>query len=275
MTKYLILNADDFGLSPSVNRGVIESYKRLSEKGSRTLLHVAVSAGKNAPSRTENVRSVRIFVRFLAPCGILPCPFSDTHYKTGTIFSATLMTNMPGFEDAVRIAKEEPGLGAGLHFNLSYGKPLSDPATVPSLVDETGRYTYHPDDTTVTWTADDVRRELQAQWDKFTATGLRPTHIDSHHLIHALEPAYAVVAEFCHAMKVPLRKTEPLPRTDVVHPKTTDKLVVDDYFHGDGKERLLKHIAAVQDGVTEIISHPGYVRPSRSRHLTLDGRPRS
>ncbi len=41
-------------------------------KGARTLLHVAVSAGKNAPSRTEDVRSVRIFVRFLAPYGILP-----------------------------------------------------------------------------------------------------------------------------------------------------------------------------------------------------------
>ena len=42
-------------------------------KGARTLLHVAVSAGKNAPSRTEDVNApYAFFVRFLAPYGILP-----------------------------------------------------------------------------------------------------------------------------------------------------------------------------------------------------------
>lgn len=205
MTKYLIINADDFGLSKSVNRGILESYHK------------------------------------------------------GIVSSTTLMTNMVGFEDAVEIAKREPGLGVGLHFNLSYGRPLSPAEQVPSLVREDGIYEYHPDDKSVRWTAEDVRTELEAQWNRFTSTGLRPTHIDSHHLVHALEPAYTVVAAFCNEQGIPLRFTDPRPASTVPHPPTTDVLVVDDYFRGGDKERLLEHISSVSEGITEILCHPGYV----------------
>jgi len=205
MTKYLILNADDFGLSPSVNRGILAAYEK------------------------------------------------------GTVSSTTLMTNMPGFEDAVARAKRTPELGVGLHFNLSYGRPLSPAANVSSLVQEDGVYSYHRGDEAVAWTAEDVQTELHAQWQRFVATGLRPTHVDSHHHVHTLAPAYAVVAAFCNAQGIPLRHTTPRPQSTCPHPPTTDKLIVDDYFHGDGKARLRAHIAALTDGVTEIMSHPGYV----------------
>ena len=205
MRKYLIINADDFGLSPSVNQGILESY------------------------------------------------------RASIVSSATLMTNMPGFEDAVQMAKAEPGLGVGLHLNLSYGRPLTDASRVPSLVKEDGTFVYHPDDTTVPWTADDVRTELTAQWQRFLSTGLTPTHIDSHHLVHALEPAFSVVVEFCQEHELPLRKTEPIPTAGLMHPPTTDALVVDDYFRGDGKTRMISHLSEVTEGVTEILCHPGYV----------------
>lgn len=114
MTKVLILNADDFGLSPSVNRGIVEAY------------------------------------------------------HAGVITSTTLMANMPGFDEAVQIAKAEPGLGVGLHFNLSYGRPLSEPRKVSSLVDPTGAYTYRPGQDAVPWTAEDVQTELEAELHVFT-----------------------------------------------------------------------------------------------------------
>lgn len=205
MTKYLIINADDFGLSKSVNKGIIESF------------------------------------------------------RNGTVSSTTLMTNMPGFEDAVRLANEHPDLGVGLHFNLSYGRPLSRPDDVPSLVKEDGRFVYHPDSDHIPWTAADVERELEAQWLKFVSTGRKPTHIDSHHLVHALGPAYPIVAEFCHKQGVPLRLTQPTPVGSTPHPLTTKELVVDEYFMGDGKERMLDHISHLEEGVTEILCHPGYV----------------
>lgn len=205
MAKYLILNADDFGLSPSVNRGILEAY------------------------------------------------------QTGTITSTTLMANMPGFDEAVRITKAEPGLGVGLHFNLSYGRPLSDPSKVPTLVGTDGAYTYRPDQTTITWTAEDVQTELEAQWKRFLATGLFPTHIDSHHGVHSFEPGLTLVTELCLRNNIPMRKPKFFPSTMDQYPSTTDELVFDEYFHGDGKWRLLRHLSELQDGVTEFICHPGYV----------------
>lgn len=205
MTKYIIINADDFGLSPSVNRGIIESY------------------------------------------------------LAGTVSSTTLMTNMPGFDDAVALAKKYPSLGVGLHFNLSYGRPLSNPQHVVSLVDENGDYAYRSDDTDVFWTEADIRTELEAQWRKFVSSGLVPTHMDSHHLVHKLRPVYQVVVDFCQEHNLPLRLTEPNPAPEAVHPTTTDALVGDEYFHGDGKDRILRHLNEISKGVTELFCHPGYV----------------
>src|SRR5690606_12544549 len=47
-------------------------------------------------------------------------------FQQGLISSATLMANMPAFEEACSLAREYGLQGRiGLHFNLTYGKPLS------------------------------------------------------------------------------------------------------------------------------------------------------
>lgn len=202
MTKYVIINADDFGLSASVNRGILESF------------------------------------------------------RNETVSSTTLMTNMAGFDDAIRIAKETPKLGVGLHFNLTYGGPLSKPAKVPSLVNAAGVYAGV---NRSGWQAADIRTELQAQWNKFVDTGRTPTHIDSHHHIHQTDPVYSVVAEFALAQKLPIRNVGVVPHPDRATPPTTDRLVMAEYFIGDGKKRLLQYIAELEDGIVEFCCHPGYV----------------
>ena len=59
-------------------------------------------------------------------------------HKNGILSSATLMANMPGFEDAVKLAKENPELGVGVHLTLTCGYPvLSD---VPTLCQENGKF---------------------------------------------------------------------------------------------------------------------------------------
>lgn len=205
MTKYLIINADDFGLSPSVNRGILKAF------------------------------------------------------HTGTITSTTLMTNMPGFQEAIEIAKAKRDLGVGLHFNLSYGRPLSPPSSVPSLVGSDGTYAYRPGESAVTWTAEDVKTELEAQWNRFLATGLHPTHIDSHHGIHSFEPALSLVTELCLKYDIPFRRPLHFSSTIGQRPMTTDELIFDEYFHGDGHQRFYKHLSELKEGVTEFICHPGYV----------------
>src|SRR5207237_814650 len=65
---------------------------------------------------------------------------SEAH-AAGTVSSASLLVNAPGFADAVRRARAAPALGVGLHFNLTMGAPVSPATAVPSLCDRrTGRF---------------------------------------------------------------------------------------------------------------------------------------
>ncbi|MGM0119039.1 chitin disaccharide deacetylase [Enterococcus sp. AZ146] len=58
-------------------------------------------------------------------------------YQRGILTSTTLMANMPGFEHAVKLRKEMPRLGVGVHLTLTCGKPLLK--TVDTLI-ESGEF---------------------------------------------------------------------------------------------------------------------------------------
>ena len=45
-------------------------------------------------------------------------------YKNGIATSATLMAGMPGFNHALELIRENPGLGCGVHLTLSAYKPI-------------------------------------------------------------------------------------------------------------------------------------------------------
>ncbi|WP_186327552.1 carbohydrate deacetylase [Paenibacillus sp. Y412MC10] len=205
MNRQVIINADDFGLSPAVNRGIIEAY------------------------------------------------------RAGGITSTSMMVNMPGLADAVHAARSLPGLGVGLHFNLTYGRPLSDPAAVPSLVRENG--VFLDGKIRRSRNAADVAAELDAQWNRFLETSLFPTHLDSHQLLHQDDPViYRVMAELACRHRIPLR------RSQIEHPhlsppalKMTDRVLLDTYGDSEGLQRLLCYIRSAPDGITEIMCHPGYV----------------
>ncbi|MEG0276419.1 MAG: ChbG/HpnK family deacetylase, partial [Coprobacillus sp.] len=50
--------------------------------------------------------------------GIIDC------YLNGMLTSTTLMPAMPGFDHAVALAKQNPGLGIGVHLTLTCGRPV-------------------------------------------------------------------------------------------------------------------------------------------------------
>ncbi len=59
--------------------------------------------------------------------------------RDGLLTQTGLFTNMPSTEYAVKRHREEvPGLFLGQDLNLSTGRPLTDPALIPSLVQENG-----------------------------------------------------------------------------------------------------------------------------------------
>lgn len=133
--RRLIVNADDFGLSPSVNAAVIRAHRE------------------------------------------------------GILTSASLMVNEPGCEAAVKLARENPNLGVGLHLTLLLGRAALPPEKIPGLVNARGEFTRSP--VGAGWDyffkrslRDQLRIEIRAQLEKFRATGLVLDHVNGHLHLH-------------------------------------------------------------------------------------------
>ncbi|HEX5082638.1 MAG TPA: ChbG/HpnK family deacetylase [Blastocatellia bacterium] len=112
-------------------------------------------------------------------------------HTRGAITSATLMANMPAFDAAVRLAREHPSLGVGLHINITQGRPVAEVSRVGSLVNDSGEFwgtsgAILKQMLTGKLKIEEVVVELRAQIEKALNAGLRLTHVDSHKHTHAL-----------------------------------------------------------------------------------------
>lgn len=129
-------------------------------------------------------------------------------HKAGLLKSCTVMTNKPGFDQAMDLLKQYPNLHAGVHLVLTTGKCVADAKKVPSLVDKDGNFTKITDEMKeegLKFKSEEVRIEYQAQIDKFLASGNEIDHLDSHHHSHMYEPCFEVFMEFADKLKVPVR----------------------------------------------------------------------
>ncbi len=119
-------------------------------------------------------------------------------HTKGVLTSATIMTNMSGFEDAVSVAKRLPRLGVGVHLNLFKSGPVSDDSRVECLVDSQGSFRYSP--RTLAFLATfchkirkAIKIEMSAQIQRLIDSGMHPTHIDSHKHLHCFGAVYPIV----------------------------------------------------------------------------------
>lgn len=235
--KCLIVNADDFGLTPGVNRAVIEAH------------------------------------------------------TNGILTSATLMANMPAFDEAMRLAKENPTLGVGLHFNITQGLPIANASTVGSLLSERGEFLGTSTALLQRWITgrlrvQEIEIELRAQIEKVHQAGLRLTHIDSHKHSHALPPVCEAIINTIgdygiKAVRLP-RERWRFPRHNLSAKLITQSLgafclsqlcrvsaskfsnrTANAFFGVSqtgfwSKRWLLELIGSLPEGVSELMSHPGY-----------------
>lgn len=143
----LIVNADDFGLTPGVNRAILEAH------------------------------------------------------RGGMVTSATLMSNAPAFDDAVRRARSCPSLQVGCHVVLIGGEALLPRESVRSLAPSSAGSIARFRDSLPAFAAaalsgrlrpQEVEAEVTAQIRKCQSAGLEITHLDSHKHTHifpaVLEP---------------------------------------------------------------------------------------
>ncbi|TDT51901.1 chitin disaccharide deacetylase [Fonticella tunisiensis] len=168
-------------------------------------------------------------------------------FKNGVVTSTTMMTNMPGAEHAASLAKENPGLGVGIHLVLTMGKPVRN--DVPSLVDENGRF-HRLKDMTDKIKVEDVEREFEAQIERFLSFGLTPTHLDSHHHVHTQKKILPVVMKLAEKYNLPVRAYNNIVN-HFIHE-----------FYGDGLtvDTLKTLLDAARDfEVVELMCHPAFV----------------
>src|SRR5262245_57838012 len=87
--RRLIVNADDFGRSHSINQAVVRAHRE------------------------------------------------------GILTTASLMVNGEAAEDAIKLARQNPRLGLGLHVSLVCGSSALSPGAIPGLVDAAGQFSTH------------------------------------------------------------------------------------------------------------------------------------
>ncbi len=245
MARSLVVNADDFGFTRDVNRGIVDAHCR------------------------------------------------------GILTATTLMANGAAFEDAVRLARETPSLDVGVHCVLVSGRSVRDPdrslpLTVKDLL------------LAIVSRKLDPYSELRAQVEKILATGIRPTHLDTHKHTHLFPPVLTAVArlgqEFgipwirrpldfpLSARGVPLSKrivgrSMGLLRNHFHRVLTRHGCRTTDFFAGfqlTGRFHTAEMIDLLQrlpHGFTEFMTHPGYytheldaaaTRLKQSRQLELE-----
>lgn len=152
--KQLIVNADDFGLHPLINAGIIKGHQE------------------------------------------------------GFITSTSLMPSAPCWQEAVRLAKENPRLGIGVHLTLVGGVPSVLPKEqVSSLLDDDGLFLpdyvafakrYYSGAVKKT----ELEAELRAQFERALSCGVNITHIDSHQHTHVLPGINSLVLKLSNEYNI-------------------------------------------------------------------------
>ena len=144
--RRLIVNADDFGRSHSINEAVIRAHRE------------------------------------------------------GILTGASLMTNEPGFDEAVELAGKNPKLGVGLHLTLLCGRSALPPEKIPGLVNPRGEFSESPVATGFRYffqrgLRQQLRAEIHAQFEKFRATSLPLDHVNGHLHMHLHPTVFRILME--------------------------------------------------------------------------------
>src|SRR5664279_4121684 len=65
-------------------------------------------------------------------------------WRDGILTCASIMPGGSAFDDAIAIARRNPGLQVGLHLTLVQGQAVLPPSQIPDLVNEAGRFSDNP-----------------------------------------------------------------------------------------------------------------------------------
>jgi predicted glycoside hydrolase/deacetylase ChbG (UPF0249 family) len=118
-------------------------------------------------------------------------------FHHGIVTSASLLANGAAFAHAVDAARSAPGLGVGVHLNLSDGPPVTSRKTVTSLLNTNGEFAGGPESLLFRRARGGlVLAEVESEWDaqiqKVRDAGIAPTHLDGHKHVHMLPGLFEI-----------------------------------------------------------------------------------
>lgn len=118
-------------------------------------------------------------------------------HRNGIVTSTSLLANGAAFAGGAELARSTPGLGVGVHLNLSDGAPIAEAESVSSLVNDAGEFEGGPEALLLRIakrgvTLREVEQEWDAQIEKVKAAGIQPTHLDGHKHVHMLPGLFEI-----------------------------------------------------------------------------------
>lgn len=133
---------------------------------------------------------------------------AETHLA-GSVTSTTLMVNAPAAVRAAEFAQAHPALGVGLHFNLTWGRPVAPLELVPALVSADGTFLERAALARRLLGGSvprgQIQTELRAQVRALSALGVYASHVDSHQHVHGFGSVFDAVANHCSEAGIPMR----------------------------------------------------------------------
>lgn len=239
--RQLIINADDFGIAETVNLGIVQGHAK------------------------------------------------------GVLTSTSIMPSGNAFEHAAALISANKELGVGVHLTLVGETPLCDPRRIPSLVNVEGLlFRQYPEFLSRYCLGkirlEDIQTELTAQVQKVVDCGIAVTHLDSHQHMHIVPGIIDVTIEIAKKFGIkkirvpaepylflggyPFQTARVIARAGLTflagiarRKLQRQRLTAPDHFFGmlaggNMQEEYLLHIlAALPEGVSEIMMHPGMNDP--------------
>ena len=175
-------------------------------------------------------------------------------YKSGVVRSTSTMANMPGFEHAMELLKENENLGCGVHMTMSCYKPVL--SNLKTIVDENGYFIRRITNEVIeNMDLDEIYEEFCAQIEKVRAK-TNITHLDSHHHVHTLEKLRPVIERVLEKYDLPIRGgfeydfnySKIIPLIDTFYGEN----VSEDYF-----VKKIDYLKSYE--IADIMCHPAYV----------------
>jgi len=118
-------------------------------------------------------------------------------HRNGIVTSTSLLASGAAFASGVELARSTPGLGVGVHLNLSDGEPISPRELVATLLNDEGEFAGGPEALLLRIAKRDVtvreaEQEWEAQIERVKEAGIQPTHLDGHKHVHMLPGLFEV-----------------------------------------------------------------------------------